>query len=787
MQVWHGAEDTVRSPLRVRAGERVHLRLGTWPIQPDQSVWVEVEARSRGADSSARSEAIWSSNAGSNSYWHAELGPYSDGDRIEYRIEASGPDGVARTGPFTFTVGARMHLAILWHQHQPLYKVRGARGGRGSYRFPWVRLHALRDYFGMASILESHPDVHLTINYTPVLLQQIEDYARFGATDRALELTRRAPSRLSAAQRNELLGSFFEASWHTQIYVWPRYRELFDKRTRGERFKAEDLRDLQMWFNLAWFAPELQHGAIRLPDGDTASVARFVTKGSGFSSEDIDAMLEEQQKILRNVIALHRALQDRGQLEISTTPFYHPILPLLIDTDAATIDRSGATHPERFTRPQDAQAQVQHAVELYTRCFGRPPRGMWPAEAAISPSCVAFFASAGIEWLASDRGVLARSGRYGYDVSDPEVLSQPYRAEDEAGARIALFFRDTELSDRIGFRYASQAPADAARDFVDEVKRRFAERVHDPENRVLCIALDGENAWGSYPEQGRTFLHALYAELAKAPEIRTVTLSEYLGGSAERAVPSHPPEQLTRIHDLHTGSWIDEQGSDPGSDLGTWIGEPEENLAWNLLRRTAATLDAAGATPATHPDAFESLLAAEGSDWFWWFGDDQSSDSDAEFDDLFRAHLKAVYRASGRRPPLELDAHIVPHAPVFTFARPVRVLQKRDRLVVRTNCPGRVEWRASGQDPWSSQDMIHAGGAIAGLQRYGVLLGPFLDTADSIELRFICTHPSCDGCGPCCNARSFTIRVEPSRADAPRRRVRSRRRASHPATEAPKP
>jgi alpha-amylase/alpha-mannosidase (GH57 family) len=403
---------------------------------------------------------------------------------------------------------------------------------------------------------------------------------------------------------------------------------------------------------------------------------------------------------------------------------------------------------------------------------------MWPAEGAVSQSAIGFFAEAGVEWLATDRGVLARSGRFGYDVEDPNVLGQPYRAE-EASARIAVFFRDTDLSDRIGFRYAQAAdPAEAARDFLAEIKRRFVDRVDDPANRVVCVALDGENAWGSYPEQGRLFLHALYTELAADPEIRTVTFGEYLQGNPERRVAAHAIDRLTRVHDLFTGSWIDEFGSAPGCDLGTWIGEPEENHAWELLRRSAAALEAAAALSAKDGTAYASLLAAEGSDWFWWFGNDQTSATDAEFDDLFRAHLKAAYRASGRRPPLELDAHIVPHAPVWTFARPIRAIQPGDRLVVRTNCPGRIEWRIAGQASWSAAELVRAGGVMTGLARYEQRLGPFPQDVRQLELRFICTHPGCEGGGPCCQGRPFSVSIGSADEAARTASRRKRRRRS---------
>ena len=765
VEIWHFAPDTPRLPRHPSAREPVRLQVGTWPVEPGQSVWVETRVRHvDGSEESRRTEGEWRHNRGTNSYWEAALGPFQDGDDIEYAVRGTASAGEASGGYFSFRVGPKIQLALLWHQHQPLYKDLRRKREHGSYRFPWVRLHALRDYYGMAALLEGYPDVHVTINLTPVLLWQIEDYVANGATDRALDLTLHPAEKLSSTQRKEILETFFEASWHTQIYPWPRYRELLEKRCHGAHFSRADLRDLQMWFNLAWFAPEFQHGDVALPDGGAASVRRWIEQQAGFSTADLEAMVEMQHKILRNTVPLHRALQDRGQIEVSATPFFHPILPLVADTDTATIDRAGAVHPTRFARPADAAAQVQRAVDLYTRQFGRALRGIWPAEGAVGQSVVSYFAEAGLEWIATDRGVLQRSGRFGYDTSDPNVLCQAYRAEDSAGGSVAVFFRDTALSDRIGFHYQRfEKPEDAARDFVHEVKERFAWQIDDPANRVLCVALDGENAWGGYPGQGRPFLHALYTALAADPEIRTVTFAEYLEGCANRRVPAHPVQALPRVHDLFHASWIDEAGSAPGNDLGTWIGEPEENRAWNLLRGAADQLDRIRATPETHPQAYEALLAAEGSDWFWWFGDDQASDSDAEFDDLFRGHLKATYRAAGGRPPRSLDRHIVPHAPVWTFTRPVRSIQAGDRLVVRTNCPGRLEW-TTGALRQESGELIQAGGVMTGIHRYGITLGPFAASDRWLEFRFHCAHPGCTGEAPCCRPDPRRVSIERSEA-----------------------
>lgn len=659
MNVWHLQPDTPRTPLRPSAGEWVTLEIGTWPIESGQSVSVTYAVA---PGDERRTDAVWRHNEGANSYWRAEIGPFASGDVVRYRIWGHSREGAVEGRATSFRVGPKLYLALLWHQHQPLYKDSAQPTPRGSYRQPWVRLHATRDYYAMAALVAQHPSVHLTINITPVLLWQLEDYVERGATDRALELTLEPAEALTPDERNELLATFFDADPNNQIFPHPRYAELFARHRGGESMAIQDLRDLQMWFNLAWFGQEFREGDVPLATGEIASVRRFVEQARAFTPADLSAMVAEQMKIMRAIVPLHRTLQNAGQIEVATTPFYHPILPLLLDTDGAVIDRPERTKPSRFQRPEDAAAHVQLAIAHYEHCFGRRPRGMWPAEGAVSQSVIPLFANAGLSWIATDAGVLARSGRFGYRADEPDVLCQPYRVE-EAGNAICVFFRDPWLADHIGFHYQRYADyTEAAREFIAQIKERYIRRLSGEADRVLTVVLDGENAWSTYREDARPFLHALYGLLEHEADVQTVTFDEYIRGNPVRGVEAHPVADLERVDGIATGSWIDESGSAPGVDLGTWIGEPEENRAWDLLRRVRDDLAATASTPTTAPAAFESLYAAEGSDWFWWFGDDQNSGNDSQMDDLFRTHLANVYRALGREVPAWLSTPIIARA-----------------------------------------------------------------------------------------------------------------------------
>ncbi len=767
MKIWHGTMDAPASARRVSPGERVGLAIGTWPIEADQAVWITYRvAREESLAREGWAEAHWLRNVDVNSSWHVEIGPFAAGDFVVYTIHGRSQESEVQGPIGSFRVKPRLYLALLWHQHQPLYRDLQRRSARGSYLQPWVRLHALRDYYSMAALVASHPGVHLTINLTPCLLWQIEDYVERGATDRALELTLEAAERLTTRQREEILSTFFDADWHNQIFPHRRYRELFEQRRQGRAFTDQDLRDLQMWATLAWFGAELRGGEVALPGGQTASVRRFVEQGRDFSPADILAMVTEQRKVMAAVVPLHRLLQDRGQIEISTTPFFHPILPLLLDSDQATVDLPGASLPHRFAHPEDAAAQVGLAIAQYRGTFGRDPRGVWPAEGAVSAAAASLLARHGFAWLATDSGVLARSGRWGYRVEDPEVLCQPYRPDsaDSRDEAMSVFFRDPTLSDGIGFRYhGADDYREAAAGFVREIRERFASRLRAGEDRVLTVVLDGENAWGAYRHDARPFLHALYGQLEHEGDIQTVTFSEFLEGDAGRGVSPHPISGQPSVDELATGSWIDEVGSAPGVDLGTWIGEEEENRAWNLLGNARMALARAGATPASSPAAFQSLYAAEGSDWFWWFGSDQDSGHDADFDDLFRRHLRSGYRAAGLTPPAALARHLVPHAEVWTFSHQVAGVQQGDRLVVCTNCPGDLHWQLDEQEP-ASAALTPVGGVMAGVQRYVLTLGPFPLGARQLRFRFRCTHPNCDCRGSCCSAEDHHVAIRDQRA-----------------------
>lgn len=523
-----------------------------------------------------------------------------------------------------------LRLALLWHMHQPSY----TDPTTGEALLPWVRLHATRAYYDMGRALEAHPGVRVTTNFVPSLLDQLERAAQDTARERYRELTRAAPEDLGEHERLFLLRQFFMVNRERWVNPVPRYRELLQRRGPDparldpSAFSAADLRDLQVHFNLAWMGFAARR---ELP-----AVAALLEKGEGYTEEDKGVLLEMQQEVLGRVVPLWRRLAERGQVELSSTPYFHPILPLLCDSDAARRALPDARLPSRFAFPQDARVQVRRALERHQQLFGEPPTGMWPAEGALSPEALEVLAAEGVRWLATDEGNLFRSRPA---PRERGALYQPW--ECEAGGRpVRLAFRDRSLSDGIGFSYAQLAPAEAVRDFLLRVRQAGAEAVKagvaDP---FVAVILDGENAWEHYEGGGEAFLDAFYSGIAAEPGLRTVPMAEVLEGPA------------AKIDELHSGSWIE-------SSYRIWISHPEDNLAWDLLgrvRRQLAEHEARGELPPERlSEAFELLLSAEGSDWFWWYGDDFETENAAEFDALFRERLIRAATLLGETPPRRL-------------------------------------------------------------------------------------------------------------------------------------
>jgi alpha-amylase/alpha-mannosidase (GH57 family) len=538
----------------------------------------------------------------------------------------------------------RLHVALVWHMHQPYYR----EPNTGACSMPWVRLHATKDYYFLPTLLAQYPAVKANFNLVPSLLKQIQLYNQ-GASDEALDLSRTPAAELTRVQRRQILHFFFFANTEHMIQPYPGYADLLARRgasvkdedleTRLPLFSDQDFLDLQVWYNWVWIDP-LERA--RRPE------LQFVPrKGKGFTEAEKLGVLEVHADLLRLVIPQYRTLQEAGQIELTTTPFYHPILPLLCDTEVAREAMFNIQLPERFVHPEDAREQLRKAVEYHRELFGAAPAGMWPSEGSVSPQVAQLIAEAGIQWIATDEEILGKSLAEELAHLEPglafkpDFLYRPYRLELPPGRGLNLVFRDHELSDQLGFVYSKWDPKDAVANLMHRLRTIRESLLGKPGGpHLVSIILDGENAWEYYPQNGLDFFRRLYEELSEAQDLVTVRVGDFLR--------EHPPQ--AKLPRLFSGSWINH-------NFKIWIGHPEDNTSWNYLSRTRQELvewerEHHGEENREARDlAWEALYMAEGSDWNWWYGDDHSSNLDMEFDQLYREQLAAVYRAQGKSIP----------------------------------------------------------------------------------------------------------------------------------------
>jgi alpha-amylase/alpha-mannosidase (GH57 family) len=533
-----------------------------------------------------------------------------------------------------------IYLCFVWHMHQPFYRDLVS----GEYKLPWTRMHALKDYYGMVKVLEDFPSVHQTFNLVPSMMVQIEEYAEGKAQDPFLKAALKPAEELTERERNFILQYFFQANPAKMIYRYPRYGELYDAwmasgktLARAERFfGAREMRDLQILSQLAWFDEEFLE--------KDPEIRGLVHKQRDFSLDDQELLGRKQLEVCGAVLPVYSEFAAKGQIEVSTTPFYHPILPLLCDSNIADVAHPHVPLPSRFRYPQDARHQIESAKQYMIDKLGSTPVGMWPSEGSVSDEVFHLAADAGFKWMATDNGVLARTVNQN---AGPEITYRPFRWKQE-GKEMFVIFRDHFLSDLIGFVYSRMGAAEAAQHFLDRIRENCASILAKGRDALVPVILDGENAWEYYDLSGRPFLRELYGRIAADPKMSAVTVSEGLA-----AVQAHD------IDHIFPGSWIN-------ANFDIWIGAEEDNKAWEYLLRARQTYDRVLESEEGKwiPEdrkklAYEELLIAEGSDWNWWYGPEHDTANRAEFDQLYRDHLANVYLALRLPPPEELSRPIL--------------------------------------------------------------------------------------------------------------------------------
>ncbi len=604
------------------------------------------------------------------------------------------------------TASQKLNVAFLWHQHQPYYKTRTADGG-GIYQLPWVRLHAVKDYYDIPRLLDDFPKIKQNFNLVPSLLVQMEDYVDRRAADHVILLTLKKPGDLSQAEKEKILDQFFLANYTHMIAPYPRYRELCLKKKSGEPFSDQDISDLQVWYNLCWVGESWK---------SKEPFQSLFAKGGNFSEADKEIIIRGHYDIMAEVIPLYRRLVREQRIELSLTPFYHPILPLLCDTGVSGNNEVGFQHPE------DARRQMDEAIMYFEKLFGFRPAGCWPSEGGVSAESARVIGEAGIQWLATDQEILD------FSEAAQKNICLPYRLDND----LFVLFRDHALSDAIGFTYAAMNAEEAANDFMkrlETIRSALIGESLDPEACVLNIILDGENCWEFYEDNGQKFLRLLYEKLSVSDTVVPVTI----GGFLEQSISKR--NAFPRITRLHAGSWI-------RHNFDIWIGShKEKNLAWQYLKETRDFLAAhAPAEPDVLKSAWEEIYIAEGSDWFWWFGDDHRAHNKTEFDSLFRYHLIRVYEILKEAPPSSLSTPIMTTAADKLFQPPSAWIQPK--------IDGRVshfyEWRDAGvYDARSDGDTMHISDHWIERVYYGFDLSYVyfrIDFSDSMIERFKSDH-----------------------------------------------
>ncbi len=541
----------------------------------------------------------------------------------------------------SLNVGKKLSIAFYWHFHQPPYQL----SEESDYLMPWVRLHAVKDYLDMLLIMKDFPRLKLNFNFVPTLLDALIEYGEKNYHDIHSRLTVTPIEELSAEDKEFILNNFFDANYNSMICPNEPYDRLYQKRCKPEGlsindFSKQEFSDIMAWFNLAWIDPVFKE---IFPE-----FSSLLEKGENYSLEDRINIIELHRKIIKMIIPTYRQYLEQGKIEITTSPYYHPILPILLDVKSA--QKNLSTPDINLTdlgMAEDAKNQTKMALDRVEQIFGKRPQGVWPPEHSMSPEELEMFKDLGINWTISDEGILSNSINFefirdfkGY-LEDPYFLMKSYQYKTQS-SNIKIVFRDSVIPNLISFEYSNHDSKLAASDLYDRIKVIQNKLKSSPdEHHLLTIAMDGENCWENYPQDGIIFLKKIYSLLEKDDSIETVLLSDYL--EAEK--------QHKKLEKICTGSWINK-------NFQLWLAEPVKNIAWQFLKQTKDDFEKLKKVNPENPNieqAYKELMIAQGSDWFWWFGEPNDSGQDHVFDYMFREHLKNVYKFFDAEYPERLD------------------------------------------------------------------------------------------------------------------------------------
>ncbi|RLA77914.1 MAG: glycoside hydrolase [Deltaproteobacteria bacterium] len=573
--------------------------------------------------------------------------------------------------------GKPLYVAFLWHMHQPWYLW----NREGEASMPWARLHALKDYYDMPK-LAVDIGIPVTFNYVPSLLKQIELMAEGKCSDPYWKVLSLEMDDMDESQLNLVITQFFNVNYANYIKVSPRYSELYAKRGKTyswRMFSPQDIRDLQVHFLLAWFGESLK---------EHPEVKRLIIKDENYTVEEKHFLIDVANQRIKEIIPYLKSIWSEGRVALTFSPYYHPILPLLCDVSLAKAANPTASLPRKpFVYPADAVRHIEQGIEYFEEKFGKKPAGMWPPEGSVADEILSILINAGVEYSFTDEDILRKSIEISTgEPADltPKKLYSPYKFL-RGGRQIFFFFRDKKLSDKIGFEYHRWNDDDAAvGDFVASLNRIRDALPDDDRDYVVSIILDGENAWEYYRHNGKPFLTKLYSALLENPDFEPITFEEYLARAGDAPI----------LERLAPGSWIN-------ADFSTWCGSPEKNRAWELLAdaRNTFQMNLDNLTPKLQEMIMHYLMVAEGSDWFWWFGDTNYTPYIDYFDALFRHQLRRVYELMDMTPPKELDE------PVYVIKHPAEPVRRPIQFMTPS-----LEGKTTSYFEWSSAGLYKATG-----------------------------------------------------------------------------
>ena len=553
----------------------------------------------------------------------------------------------------------KLSLAIYWHMHQPVYEI------EGTYLMPWSRLHAVKDYLDMVLVLERFPKLKLNFDVVPALMDTVVDYT-LGKHDIHSELTISDVENMTGEEKSFVLNNFFSSKFETMIYRSENYKNLYQKRfatdiCNPDEFSAQEVSDLMALFNLVWI--------------DSIHFSRYPRlqelwdKQYNYTQEERIEIIEIQRKIIQEIIPTYKKYLQEGRIELTTSAYYHSILPILVDLKSSTksvITTDGL--PSSLGMIDDARAQIKKALDRVEEVMGVRPKGFWPPELCLGSKTMDILAKEGIEWTISDEGILSHSINFDFvrdfkgNLNDPYHLLKVYEYQTKSEP-INVIFRDRSIANLINFEYAGIDSKMAASDLYSKIKVVQNKLLVSPDdNHLLTIALDGENCWENYQNDGNDFLNYLYSSLEEDETLETVLITDYIKKDNHKKA----------LNKIYSGSWIDKT-------FQYWIGETTKNKAWGYLKEAKEVFENFAKENPEHPNidtVRREVMIAQGSDWFWWYGEPNNSGQDYVFDYMFRERLKNIYILLGLEYPEYLNNSLITKVEM-PFKHPTRLISPR--------------------------------------------------------------------------------------------------------------